>query len=63
MQLVRKLHGLAAQGNFTVRMAHVAGQNNQIADALSRHLFHQFRLLAPHAQLQLTSLLEHWDKI
>ena len=49
MQLIRILYLLAARGSFLVKLSHIAGVNNVIADSLSRQQFTRFRNAAPHA--------------
>ena len=49
MSLMRLLFLTAAQNNFTVKMKHLAGKSNELADALSRQQFNRFFSLAPQA--------------
>lgn len=56
MALVRKLHFIAASNNFNIRISHIQGTDNSIADALSRNQMSTFRRLAPHANPTMTPL-------
>ena len=47
--LMRLLFLTAAQNNFTVKLKHVPGKSNELADALSRKQFNRFFSLAPQA--------------
>ena len=49
LALLRRLVSCQLEGNTAVRMRHVAGVHNEIADALSRFQWARFRTLAPHA--------------
>lgn len=49
MALVRKTFLIAARNNFTLKIVHIAGMDNSIADSLSRLQVHRFRQLAPTA--------------
>ena len=49
MVLFRELFFIAAQGNFTIKMVHVPGAHNALADALSRDRMLTFFTLAPQA--------------
>ena len=49
MALVRLLYFCTARHNIYVIIAHVAGINNAIADALSRFQINHFQQLASHA--------------
>ena len=49
MVLFREQFFIAAQGNFTIKMVHVPGAHNAIADALSRDRMLTFFTLAPQA--------------
>ena len=53
MQLLRHLLSGAARFNFTFTAQHIPGIHNNIADALSRFHWQEFRQLAPDAQLHL----------
>ena len=50
MSLLRELFFVCARCNFAVSATHIAGNNNRIADSLSRFNMQEFRRLAPHAQ-------------
>ena len=50
MQLLRHLLSAAARFNFTFTAQHLPGIHNNIADALSRFRWQEFRRLAPEAQ-------------
>ena len=50
MQLLRSLLLSAARHSFSFSARHVPGVNNQIADALSRFCWQDFRQLVPDAQ-------------
>lgn len=52
MALVRKTFLAAARNNFTLRISHIPGTNNIIADSLSRLQVQRFRQLAPQAETQ-----------
>ena len=56
MCLVRKLYFVAAINNFHVRVSHIQGTDNTIADALSRNDLTTFRKLAPNADLAMTTI-------
>ena len=49
MNIIRRIHFAAAQNNFTLRISHISGTNNSIADALSRFDNGRFFLLHPKA--------------
>ena len=49
MALIRGMLAIAAKGNFILYIQHIAGTNNEIADALSRLQVARFRQLAPAA--------------
>ena len=49
MQLIRHLLSAAARFNFTFTSQHIPGVHNNIADALSRFDWQEFRRLAPMA--------------
>ena len=51
MHLLRHLLSAAARFNFTFTSQHIPGIHNNIADALSRFHWQDFRRLAPMAQL------------
>jgi len=50
MRLLRSLLFSAAHHNFSFSSHHVPGVSNQLADALSRFNWQEFRRLAPEAQ-------------
>jgi len=50
MRLLRSLLFSAARHSFSFSSQHVPGVNNQLADALSRFNWQEFRRLAPDAQ-------------
>ena len=50
MRLLRSLLFSAARHNFSFSSQHVSGVSNQLADALSRFNWQEFRRLAPEAQ-------------
>ena len=52
MALVRLLYFCAARYNIHIMITHIAGINNNIADAISRFQMERFRSLAPAANLQ-----------
>jgi len=56
MRLLRSLLFAAACHCFSFSAQHVPGVTNQIADALSRFRWQEFRRLAPHAQLHPTPI-------
>lgn len=56
MGLVRKLHFIAARNNFHIRISHIQGTNNSIADALSRNQMTTFYRLAPQADAIMTPI-------
>ena len=49
MSLLRFTLKVAARNNFILPIRHIAGVENDIADALSRGELERFRRLAPHA--------------
>lgn len=49
MDLVRHLTLLTLKYNFYLRVRHIEGKKNEIADSLSRFQMERFRLLVPHA--------------
>ena len=49
MDLVRHLTLLTLRYNFYLKVQHIEGKRNDIADSLSRFQMEKFRLLAPHA--------------
>ena len=51
MDLVRHLTVLTLRYNFYLRVRHIEGNRNEIADSLSRFQMDRFRRLAPHADL------------
>lgn len=60
--LLRKLFFIAANNEFVVKVAHIAGINNSIADSLSRSQIATFRRLAPNAELNPTCVPQGvWD--
>ena len=56
MQLLRYLLSAAARFKFTSTAQHIPGVHNNIADALSRFSWQEFRRLAPDAQLHPVSI-------
>lgn len=54
MQLVRVLYYVAASHNVTVSIAHIAGTDNSVADALSRGMLQKLQYLRPYASPQPT---------
>ena len=54
MRLLRTLFLVAAQHSFTIRLSHLPGRLNSIADALSRNNLPLFFTLAPQADHQPT---------
>ena len=63
MQLLRTLFLVAAQNNFTIRMSHLPGRLNRIADALSRNNLPMFFTLAPQAAPLPTLIPYHLTRI
>ena len=57
MALVRMLYFCATQFDIHVMITHIAGTNNQIADALSRFQTIRFKQLAPQAELLPDTIL------
>ncbi|XP_055344374.1 uncharacterized protein LOC129592381 [Paramacrobiotus metropolitanus] len=51
LDIMRRLVKAAAVANMTLTLKHIAGINNEIADALSRFQQSRFRRLAPQAEL------------
>ena len=49
MTLVQTLYFCAAHYNMHIMITHIIGNNNCIADAISRFQMNHFRSLAPHA--------------
>lgn len=58
MKLMRRLTFHTAINNFVVHAIHIAGVDNNIADAISRYQMRRFRTLAPEADDQPTPCLE-----
>ena len=56
MSLVRALFFVAAENNFTLRLCHIPGVNNIIADSISRNLQNRFRQAAPDADAHATHI-------
>ena len=56
MCLVRTLHLIAATNNFHIRISHIQGVDNSIADALSRGRISTFRRLVPDADITMTKV-------
>ena len=54
LHLLRKLFFITAKHSFIVRLVHLPGKLNRIADALSRNQLSLFSALAPKANPQLT---------
>ena len=50
MRLLRSLLLAAARYSFTFSAQHVPGVTNQVADALFRFRWQEFRQFVPHAQ-------------
>lgn len=59
MVLLRELFFTAATHSFTIRLEHVPGRLNALADALSRNQISLFFSLAPKADPQPTPLSPH----
>lgn len=49
IKLVRRIHFLSAENNFVVKVVHIAGHNNSIADSLCRFQQVRFYAAAPLA--------------
>ena len=56
MSLVRTLHFIAAMNNFHIRISHIQGVDNTIADALSRDQMSIFHQLVPDANITMTQV-------
>ena len=56
MPILRKMFFVSASHNFTVKVSHVRGVNNSIADSLSRFQMSRFRALAPAADKEPTPI-------
>ena len=56
MRLLRSLLLAEARYSFTFSAQHVPGVTNQVADALFRFRWQEFRQLVPHAQPLSTSI-------
>ena len=56
MSLVQNIYSMAARHQFSVSFKHILGHSNTIADALSRLKNDRFRILAPLANEEPTSL-------
>ena len=54
--LLRDLIMSEARFSFSFSAAHVAGAQNQIADAISRYCWQEYQCLAPHAHLHPTPI-------
>lgn len=63
MKLLRTLFLVAAQNNFTIRLSHLPGRLNRIADALSRNNLPMFFTLAPQAAPLPTPIPYHLTRI
>lgn len=50
MDLVRHLTLLTLEHNFYLKIMHIEGKKNEIADSISRFQMERFRSLAPHAE-------------
>lgn len=50
MELVRRIHFTAAENLFAVKVTHISGHDNGIADSLSRFQHQRFRQLVPEAE-------------
>ena len=59
MQLLRKLLSSAARFNFSFAAQYLPGAHNNIADALSRFNWQEFRHLAPQAQQDPVTVPQH----
>lgn len=59
MQLLRKLLSSAARFNFSFAAQYLPGVHNNIADALSRFNWQEFRHLAPQAQQDPVTVPQH----
>ena len=56
LALLRRLVRSQLEGNLAVRARHVAGVQNEVADALSRFQWQRFRALAPQADKRGTAI-------
>ena len=63
MDLARKIFLISATHNFLVKLQHIPGSNNPIADALSRLQMQKFRQLAPDAKQNPTPIPEHLSQL
>ena len=63
MQLIRVLYLLSALHSFAVRLSHIPGVANIIADSLSRQQFARFRLAAPNADAMPTPVPEQFASL
>ena len=50
MDVIRRIFFVAAQNNFTLRLTHISGTDNSLADALSRFDNSRFFALHPSAE-------------
>ena len=55
-QILRKMFFVSASHNFTVKVSHIRGVNNSIANSLSRFQMSRFRSLAPAADKEPTPI-------
>ena len=56
MPILRKMFFVSASHNFTVKVSHIRGVSNSIADSLSRFQMSRFRALAPAADKEPTPI-------
>ncbi|OWA54933.1 hypothetical protein BV898_19320 [Hypsibius exemplaris] len=63
LHMIRLITSVAAFSNFTIRIVHIPGALNTIADALSRFQLDRFRLSAPFADLQPTPVPPFFDDL
>ena len=63
MVLVHLLYFCAAHDNIHIMITHMAGINNNIADAISRFQMERFRSLAPAANPNLCQLQDQCQSL